>query len=436
MARPAPPQTVLIVGAGAFGSTTALALAEGPYKGRADLITVLDRAADPPALDAACSDYNKIVRADYSDEIYQAFGKEAIEEWRTLRWNRHFHECGVVVCAPAAHDQAEYVRASHQLNAEGKQPTVGPLREEAGIREFYPPGTPLSDFKGDIGYKNSVGGWCASRDATVEAVTLARNLGVRFLAAEAESLLHTDDGTDVIGVKAFDGRTYTADVVILACGSWTPRLLPELATNCLPTGQVVATVQLDAEETKRYQDVPVSLFMDSGFYTFPPNKDGILKMAIHGRGWLAPSGGLPSFPRTTLSSGFERQQIPVSALELLKAGMRRVMPEIAEKEIKETRLYSDRESGDFLFDWHPKYRSLFVAAGDSGHAMKFLPLIGSWIVGSLTRTLSPELLRLWAYEIDEARIDKSRPEAPRKELDSEEQAQLSRGEKELFRAKL
>lgn len=105
--------------------------------------------------------------------------------------------------------------------------------------------------------KNSVGGWCASRDATVEAVMLARNLGVRFLAAEADALLHNDDGTDVVGVKAVDGRSFTADVVVLACGSWTPRLLPELATNCLPTGQVVATVQLDAEETKRYQDVPV-----------------------------------------------------------------------------------------------------------------------------------------------------------------------------------
>lgn len=30
--------------------------------------------------------------------------------------------------------------------------------------------------------------------------------------------------------------------------------------------------------------------------------------------------------------------------------------------------YSDRESGDFLFDWHPNYPSLFVAAGGSGHA--------------------------------------------------------------------
>lgn len=57
---PAPPQTVLIVGAGEFGSMTALTLAEGPYQSRPDLITVLERGAEPPAIDAASSDYNKV----------------------------------------------------------------------------------------------------------------------------------------------------------------------------------------------------------------------------------------------------------------------------------------------------------------------------------------------------------------------------------------
>lgn len=60
MPAPRPPQTVLIVGAGEFGSTTALSLAEGPYRGHESLITVVERGAEPPALDAASSDYNKV----------------------------------------------------------------------------------------------------------------------------------------------------------------------------------------------------------------------------------------------------------------------------------------------------------------------------------------------------------------------------------------
>lgn len=65
----APPQRVLIVGAGEFGSTTALTLAEGVYKGQAHLITVLERGAEPPAIDAASSDYNK-VRPRVSSSFY------------------------------------------------------------------------------------------------------------------------------------------------------------------------------------------------------------------------------------------------------------------------------------------------------------------------------------------------------------------------------
>lgn len=61
-------------------------------------------------------------------------------------------------------------------------------------------------------------------------------------------------------------------------------------------------------------------------------------VAIHDRGWLAPSGTFPSFPRTTLSAGYDKQQIPTAALEALRRGMRRVHPELAEKEIVETRL--------------------------------------------------------------------------------------------------
>lgn len=65
MPGPQPPQTVLIVGAGEFGATAALALAEGPYKGHGDLITLVDRGAEPPAVDAASSDYNKVRLAPF-----------------------------------------------------------------------------------------------------------------------------------------------------------------------------------------------------------------------------------------------------------------------------------------------------------------------------------------------------------------------------------
>ncbi|GAA5946118.1 hypothetical protein JCM3775_004150 [Rhodotorula graminis] len=436
MPGPQPPQTVLIVGAGEFGATAALALAEGPYKGRADLITLVDRGVEPPAVDAASSDYNKIVRADYADGLYQRFAVDAMHEWRSPRWRDHFHECGVVVASAASHPQAKYVRTSHALNAESSCADVGPFAAEDDIKQFYPAELRTGGFAGDVAYKNCVGGWAASRDAVVEAIRLARELGVEVLTAEADSLLYhapassssSSFSTNVgargaaRGIKTRDGRTLEADFVILACGSWTPRLLPELKTNCLPTGQTVATVKLTEAEMREYEGMPVTLCMDTGFYVFPPNKDRVLKFAIHDRGWLAPTASFPSLPRTALSPGYASQPIPSVALAALKRGLARVHPQLVYKPINEVRLcwYSDRESGDFLLDYHPECTNLFVAAGGSGHAFKFLPLFGSWILGSLQRNLPAELLRLWSFHGDPSRLDKSRGEGPiiRRDLDS------------------
>lgn len=73
-AQLAPPQSVLIVGAGEMGALTALSLAEGLYKSHPHLITVVERGAEPPAIDAASSDYNK-VRPPRPNNLPRNFGR-------------------------------------------------------------------------------------------------------------------------------------------------------------------------------------------------------------------------------------------------------------------------------------------------------------------------------------------------------------------------
>lgn len=38
--------------------------------------------------------------------------------------------------------------------------------------------------------------------------------------------------------------------------------------------------------------------------------------------------------------------------------------------------YSDSADSSFLVTPHPRYQDLVIASGDSGHGMKFLPIIG------------------------------------------------------------
>lgn len=59
---------VLILGAGAWGLSSALRLAEAGYSN----ITVFDRAEAAPSPYSAANDLNKIIRAEYEDPFYTA----------------------------------------------------------------------------------------------------------------------------------------------------------------------------------------------------------------------------------------------------------------------------------------------------------------------------------------------------------------------------
>ncbi|KAK4703032.1 glutathione S-transferase, partial [Phenoliferia sp. Uapishka_3] len=372
---PSPPSTVLIVGAGEFGAATALSLVKGPYAGHEHLITILDRSSDPPAIDAASSDYNKIIRQDYSDAFYAALACAAMSLWRSDEYRAHFHECGITVTSSRTDPQAKYVRESLAVNQLPEMLCTGKrafeLPDAVAAKAQYP-GVETGDLEGNAAYKNEAGGWADSRGGVVDVLARVRNLGVKFAAGEASELIFEEisGGQNVKGVKTKQGDTLIGDLVVLCTGAWTSTLLPELGHDLLPTGQAVGTIQLSPQEAEVYASVPVGFFLDSGFYCFPPNKEGIVKFAIHDRGWLDPQLGLPSIPRTTLTVGYENQQVPPAASRALRDGLRRLYPRLAEKEFLETRLcwYTDRPSGDWLLDYHPSYKSLFVASGGSGHA--------------------------------------------------------------------
>ncbi|KAI5475081.1 hypothetical protein MNV49_001957 [Pseudohyphozyma bogoriensis] len=419
-------EQALIVGSGEFGAATALSLIKGPYAKHAHLITILDRAVDPPAVDAASSDLNKIVRQDYCDPFYGALAFESIKRWRSPEWSKNYFESGVAVGAEKTHSQAAYIKGSLALNQTPEMYTEGlkafALRSNEEVKRAFPKGVVMGDMSTKEFYYNQMGGWANARGAVVDTVARLRAAGVHFAAGEAKELIFAlkNGKRDVRGVRTTTGKEFTADFVISTMGAWTPQVLPELAEECLPTGQIVATIQLTKEELKVYKDIPVTLFLDNGFYSFPPNHEGIIKLAIHSKGWLSPTSTLPSLPRTTLTPGCEKQNIPDVSVKELRALFSEVYPELAKKEFIGTRLcwYSDRPSGDWLLDYHPQYRSLFVCAGDSGHGFKFMPVIGDLIVKGISGSFSKAEKDVWGWTHNvPERIDGSRAFAKARELD-------------------
>lgn len=105
----------------------------------------------------------------------------------------------------------------------------------------------------DLAYFNDQSGWSAARDAMVAVAQKCRALGVRFESGLGQRLL-IEDG-DVRGVECTDGRQLRAgDLTILAAGSWTCAVLPELRDRLVATGQVIATIQLSPAEAALYKN--------------------------------------------------------------------------------------------------------------------------------------------------------------------------------------
>jgi sarcosine oxidase/L-pipecolate oxidase len=87
--------TILIIGAGTFGTSTAYHLAStytDPSK-----ITIIDRNESPPE-HAAAIDINRIVRTDYAKSLYCDLANEALHSWTwSLELQRFFHKTGWLV---------------------------------------------------------------------------------------------------------------------------------------------------------------------------------------------------------------------------------------------------------------------------------------------------------------------------------------------------
>lgn len=80
--------------------------------------------------------------------------------------------------------------------------------------------------------------------------------------------------------------------------------------------------------------------------------------------------------------------------------------------------YSDTPDGHWLIDYHPSISSLLIASGGSGHAYKFLPVIGEMIHARLENRLEAHWTRKWAIGArDGGEADKGRGGGGRRKLD-------------------
>ena len=110
----------------------------------------------------------------------------------------------------------------------------------------------------------------------------------------------------------------------------------------------------------------------TGYYGFPANRDGVVKIANHGAGREMS----PECPNRTVTPEDEKK---------LRVVLSSSFPTLADAPIVYSRvcMYCDTNDGHFWIAPDPDRKGLVVAAGDSGHGFKFAPVLGEIIADAV-----------------------------------------------------
>ena len=275
---------------------------------------------------------------------------------------------------------------------------------------------------GSYGYLNKTSGWADAEGGMRWLRRKVEETGrVKFLTGTVTALSYSEDLSTVTGAILPKGETLVADLTILAAGAWTPSLI-DLQGRAEATGQVIAYLGLSDEEQKRLENIPVMLSFTSGMFIIQP-RNNILKIARHAYGYLNPvriphpdpkvraenreATSEVSIPMTSHNN--PGLWIPKEGEEACRQCLREMVPWLSERPFEGTRIcwYTDTPEGDFLVNYHPDYKGLFLATGGSGHAYKFLPVIGDEVLGVLEGNVEKGSVReLWKWR--EKRVDAKR----------------------------
>jgi glycine/D-amino acid oxidase-like deaminating enzyme len=364
-------QSAIIVGAGIFGVTAALALCQRGF----DVVVV-----DPgplPHPDASSTDISKAIRMDYgADAFYMEMMEEAFLGWEA--WNERwgtplYQEDGFLFATREPMARGEYEYESYQLL---RQRGHFPDRlSRTTLATRFPAWNPAGYADG---YFNPRAGWAASGEVVARLIRDAQSLGVDFREKIRFRRL-VESGSKVTGIEDTAGNCYDADNVVIAAGAWTPLLFARLGAVMWPVAQPV--LHFRVKELYKYQPpnfVPWAADVShSGWYGFPAKADGTLKVANHGVGYrIHPNG-----PRS----------IPPHEEKRARKFFAETFPDLVDVPLIASRFcyYCDTWDGDFWIDHDPDREGLVVATGGSGHAFKFAPLLGDLIADVIAGKPNP-----------------------------------------------
>lgn len=358
---------VIVVGLGAAGSATLLALAR-----RGVRCLGIDRF-DPPHDRGSSHGLSRLIRLCYYEHPdYVPLLRESYRLWSELQSRTRapvFRSTGGLYIGGA---ESPFVSGSlesarlHGLDHE--------LLDRAGAMARFPQ---FVIKAGEVAFYEPTTGVLFPENAIGATLSQARERGAAIRTNEAVTSWSAD--SEGVTVRTTEG-VVSAGALVLCAGPWISSLLPRLARSLTVTRQVLAWFRPRDEAVLRNPAMPAWAISEPdgsahyGFPIFPAGADGStpggagFKVALH-------KPGDPSDPETV------DRVVRADEIRALGDFLRTRIPAACEADphLLDARvcLYTGTSDGHFLIDAHPERSNVVVVSACSGHGFKFAPAMGS-----------------------------------------------------------
>ena len=339
----------IVVGLGAHGSAAAYQLAK-----RGQSVIGFDRFARGHTL-ASFGGLSRIIRLSYYEHAsYVPLLKRAWDLWRELERDSGetlLTQTGGLYMGPP---DGELVSGS--LGSAQTHGLAHEVLDNAELRRRYP----VFDVDPKwIGVFDAQAGWLAPERSVETHLRGAERHGAALRFAEPIERWERDGH----GVRVTSSKgSYSARRLVIAAGSWLPRLLPQLATHLWVERNVLFWFE-PRGQLEDFTRLPVYIVEDTDrfYYGFPYDPGNGLKMAgLHFGDHVDPDA-------------VDREPSAVDE-ERVRAWLRRRMPLAnGERRRAQVCMYTNSPDGHFIIDHEGP---VTYASACSGHGFKFASAVG------------------------------------------------------------
>ncbi|MBL8189634.1 MAG: FAD-dependent oxidoreductase [Acidobacteria bacterium] len=348
---------VAVIGAGVFGSWTA------HWLQRAGLGVALIDAYGAANSRSSSGGESRIIRMGYgAEEIYTRWSFRSLGLWRQLFDETGkpelFQPTGVLWMA---RENDPYTIATLQTLR-----TVG-VRFEELRRDELERRYPQIQF-GEVNwaiYEPDSGALLARRAVQTVVADFSRKGGDAFVA----SVLPPNGFDSLRSLTTTTGEEILADRFVFACGTWLPKLFPDLLHGKIhPTRQEVFFFGAPAGDS-RFASPQMPTWIDFGaeFYGLPDLEQRGFKVALDRHG-------------VEIDPDDAERTITPALLHEVRQFLAERFPAMKNAPLIESRVcqYENTSNGDFLIDRHPDFDNVWLVGGGSGHGFKHGPALGEY----------------------------------------------------------